>query len=427
MSILSKLELNFTFNGKELIAMKGDTIAVALWRNGIKVITRSLKFHRPRGLHCGIGDCPNCLANVNGIPNVRTCITPVEDGMVVIPQNRFLSMRFDPVTIMDHLYPHGFNYHHRFIRPRFATGIYQRIIRRMTGIGKLPTTRLPSKPTLRMDSDIAILGDEECALRIADICSREGLKILIARTRDGTSEYEDRLKNRENANLIYGASTIGAFDDGSIGIATRDRLYICKSKAICIAEMGRELPLRFVNWDLPGIIQSRAAMQLIDADVALGREIVIAGETERAIVVSEMLSKTGSRINAVLCYSPGEKKSADPPYLRRNWHVTEAYGRNELRKIRISDGQRQELLRCDCLITCGPIAPNIELARQLGCRIETDERGLPFVKVNEEFETSQKAVFAVGSSIGRIDSDSSLADVEIAAKAMIRRTKEMGS
>ena len=75
-------EVDFVFDGKKLLAKKGDTIASALWRNGIKVITRSIKFHRPRGLHCGTGDCPNCLANVNGIPNVRTCMTYVEDGMV---------------------------------------------------------------------------------------------------------------------------------------------------------------------------------------------------------------------------------------------------------------------------------------------------------------------------------------------------------
>jgi len=426
LATLNKTEVHFTFDGRELNALEGDTIAAALWRNGIKVITRSTKFHRPRGLYCGTGDCPNCLANVNGVPNVRTCITPVEDGMIVIPQNMFLSMRFDPVAIMDRLYPHGFNYHHRFIRPRFMTGIYQRIIRRMTGIGRLPTTRLPGKPTVKINSDIAIIGDEACALRIADICSKEGLRTILARTKCGDSENEVRLKNRENIILISGASAIGAFDDGSLGIATRDRLYISKSKAICIAEKGRELPLRFVNWDLPGIIQSRAAMQLIDMGIKPGREIVIAGETERAIAVSEMLSKTDSRINAVLCYTPREKKSTDPPYLKRGWRVIEAYGRNELRKIRISDGEREELSRCDCLITCGRIAPNIELARQLGCHIETDGRSLPYVKVNPEFETSRIAVFAIGSPIGRTDSNITLAEVEILADAMMRRAREMG-
>ncbi|MEM3039080.1 MAG: (2Fe-2S)-binding protein, partial [Thermoplasmata archaeon] len=172
-----------------MTAKKGDTIASALWRNGIKVITRSIKFHRPRGLHCGTGDCPNCFANVNGVPNVRTCITPVEDGMVVVPQNKVLLRNFDPIGIMDLIYRDGFNYHHKFIRPSFASGFYQRIVRRMTGIGRLPSADLNAKPARKLRPDLLIIGNEPVAMRLAEICSRERIKIVVA----GRKNYEDRI------------------------------------------------------------------------------------------------------------------------------------------------------------------------------------------------------------------------------------------
>ncbi|MDD3831122.1 MAG: (2Fe-2S)-binding protein [Clostridia bacterium] len=79
--------VKFTFDGKELYGKEGEPIVAALHANGIKVIGHSHNKHRPRGLYCAIGNCSSCLATVNGEPNVRTCITPLCEGMVVTMQN----------------------------------------------------------------------------------------------------------------------------------------------------------------------------------------------------------------------------------------------------------------------------------------------------------------------------------------------------
>lgn len=76
-------KIKFYFEGKEMWGYEGDTIASALTANGIKVFRESLKYHRPRGFYCAIGNCSSCLMTVNGIPNVRTCITPLEEGMQI--------------------------------------------------------------------------------------------------------------------------------------------------------------------------------------------------------------------------------------------------------------------------------------------------------------------------------------------------------
>ncbi|RLF83886.1 sarcosine oxidase subunit alpha, partial [Thermococci archaeon] len=74
-------EVTIYFEGKPIKAYEGETIAMALHAAGIRTLQRSINKHRPRGLFCAIGKCSSCLMKVNGIPNVRTCITLVEDGM----------------------------------------------------------------------------------------------------------------------------------------------------------------------------------------------------------------------------------------------------------------------------------------------------------------------------------------------------------
>jgi len=73
-------------DGAKMTAYEGDMIAPALIANGIKTFRYTKRHNKPRGIYCGIGRCTDCVMTVNGIPNVRTCITPVEDGMVIETQ-----------------------------------------------------------------------------------------------------------------------------------------------------------------------------------------------------------------------------------------------------------------------------------------------------------------------------------------------------
>ena len=81
-----KEEITFTYNQQEITAYKGETIAAALHAAGIKKLRDSPEKGRPRGLFCAIGNCSSCLMEVDGIPNVKTCVTRVEEGMVVKEQ-----------------------------------------------------------------------------------------------------------------------------------------------------------------------------------------------------------------------------------------------------------------------------------------------------------------------------------------------------
>ena len=113
----------FTFDGKQVEAYEGDTIGSALYASGRRIFSRSFKYHRPRGLMCCAGQCPNCIVSVDGAPGVRACTEPVREGMKVEHLNATPSLEFDVMRATDlaggPFTPPGF-YYKTFIRPAEA-------------------------------------------------------------------------------------------------------------------------------------------------------------------------------------------------------------------------------------------------------------------------------------------------------------------
>ncbi|MEI7884192.1 MAG: (2Fe-2S)-binding protein [Clostridia bacterium] len=86
LEIKQKKEFYITYNAQQLKALEGETIAATLLANGIRIFRYTSKYQEPRGLFCGIGQCTDCIMEVNGKPNIRTCITIVEPDMKVCTQ-----------------------------------------------------------------------------------------------------------------------------------------------------------------------------------------------------------------------------------------------------------------------------------------------------------------------------------------------------
>ncbi len=131
-------ELRFEFAGKPVRAFEGDTIASALFASGQRVFSRSFKYHRPRGLLCCSGTSPNCMMRVDGVPNVRTCVTPLHEGANVEAQNFWGSLDHDLLTLTDKVggpfTPVGF-YYRTMIRPRRLWPLYEKVLRNLAGLG----------------------------------------------------------------------------------------------------------------------------------------------------------------------------------------------------------------------------------------------------------------------------------------------------
>ncbi len=133
-------EVGFTFDGKRVTGLEGDTIGSALFAGGQRTFSRSFKYHRPRGLLCCAGQCPNCLVQVDGAPGVRACTEPLREGMKVEHMNASPSLDFDVMRATDLVggpfTPPGF-YYKTFIRPRRLWPLYEKVLRHAAGLGRI--------------------------------------------------------------------------------------------------------------------------------------------------------------------------------------------------------------------------------------------------------------------------------------------------
>jgi len=149
------------FEGSLVPIEDGDTIGAALFRAGVRTFTRSLKYHRRRGLYCVTGDCANCLVTVDGEPGVRACCADAVEGQRVERASGFPSAERDLLAVTDHahrLMPVGF-YYKTFTRPRIAWPLAERVIRRATGVGALPRDgRTDLKPSRHVTCDTVVVG-----------------------------------------------------------------------------------------------------------------------------------------------------------------------------------------------------------------------------------------------------------------------------
>ena len=129
--------LVFRFDGKPVQAFAGETVAMALFAAGRRIFSRSFKYHRPRGLLCCSGDCPNCLMEIDGRPNLRACRIPVRAGVQVFSQHAWPSLDHDFLHIIElfsWLLPIGF-YYKTLYKPKLLWKLAEPIIRRLAGLG----------------------------------------------------------------------------------------------------------------------------------------------------------------------------------------------------------------------------------------------------------------------------------------------------
>ncbi len=137
---MSKDSVTITFAGKPVVCRADTSIGVALWEKGIRHISHSHKYGKPRGLTCARGHCTSCMMRVDGEPNVRTCQTPVREAMVVEIQDA--GAFYGPpmqkmLSLGGNLFPVGF-YYKWFTKPAILSRFFLDQIRPLTGVGKLP-------------------------------------------------------------------------------------------------------------------------------------------------------------------------------------------------------------------------------------------------------------------------------------------------
>ena len=304
------------FEGKPVPVEDGDSIASALYRSGVRTFTRSLKYHRRRGLYCVTGDCPNCLMTVDGEPGVRACATEACEGQTVERESGWPSTERDVLSVTDHahrLMPVGF-YYKAFIKPRFAWELAERVIRSATGVGSLPTDRAPQvKPSRHVHADVLVIGGGVAGLSAAKAAAARGERVLLVDegrigaaippgpTRDRIEALREELEATANVEVRERHVAVGVYEGPLVPVVGPDELLEVEPERVVVATGAAETHAVFPGNDLPGVWLGRGAARMAGVHgVAPGSQAVVVTDTAEGLAHVETLHAAGVRIEALV-------------------------------------------------------------------------------------------------------------------------------
>ncbi|MEY4871386.1 MAG: hypothetical protein RLZZ563_716 [Pseudomonadota bacterium] len=401
--------VRFTFDGKSYAGFQGDTLASALLANDVRLVARSFKYHRPRGVLTAGSEEPNAMVEVlegnQQTPNVRATVQEVFDGLQARSQNRFPSLRFDLLSVNDLASPFlsaGF-YYKTFMWPRpFWEKLYEPIIRRAAGLGSLsgqhddaayekafafcdvlvigagPTGLMAALTAAQAGADV-ILADED---------SRMGGRLLADQTRidgqpglDWADAVLDELRRMPNVRLMTRTTVTGAYDDGTFGALERVGLHrapaphlprecfwrIVAGQAV-LAAGALERPLAFPDNDRPGIMMASALRSYLHRyGVVPGRRVTLIANNDAARATARDLMAAGVKVAAILDTRPDASAVEDcPVYLGAA--ITGTAGRLGLTSIRFTHAGGEATLETDCLAMSGGWNPTVHLTCHMNGR-----------------------------------------------------------
>lgn len=341
--------LAFTFDGTRLQGFAGDTLASALIANGVHLVGRSYKYHRPRGILSAGAAEPNALVTVDRgggreTPNLRATQVELYEGLAATSQNRWPSLAFDAGAINDRLAPlfsAGF-YYKTFMGPRFLgsnwawTNVYEPIIRRAAGLGRAPALPDPDHYTSRFaHCEVLIVGAGPAGLAAALAASESGARVILC---DEQSELGGSLLSEAEADidgrtasewlaaavaklsacvrvtLLPRTQAFGYFAQNFMGLAERvtdhlahpdpdmprERLWQVRAKQVILATGAIERPLVFADNDRPGIMLADAARSYVTRyGVRPGSRAVVTTATDTGYLAALALKKAGVEVALV--------------------------------------------------------------------------------------------------------------------------------
>lgn len=409
--------LEFYFNGKRMVGYSGDTIASALIANGVNVIARSFKYHRPRGfLGSGFED-PNAMVEVQDgygfDPGVRAGQVRLAEGMRVQSISGWPSLGFDVGAIagsVSKFIKAGF-YYKTFMWPNWS--MYEPIIRRVTGFGRVRAD-VTSRPRAYQyhTCDVLIIGGGVAGIAAADALIGSGLKVVIVddQPRLGGSllwtdsdvngspgakwsaEREAKLRSSAEIEVLTNTVATGAYEnnmftllqsfhmDGSVdspgGIAS-ERLWKLSVKNVVLATGSIERPLVFGGNDRPGVMLASAVSKYLCVyGVAPASELIVFTNNDDGYSAAFTALDQGLKVRAVI-----DVRSEPPGYLLTRLssagircitgaEVIKTTGRKRLDGVIVKsiDGDPTEHIACDGLAMSGGFTPLIHLAAHRGIK-----------------------------------------------------------
>jgi sarcosine oxidase subunit alpha len=384
--------VTFTFEGRSIPAFQGQTIAAALYAAGVRVFSRSFKYHRPRGLLCVSGDCPNCLMQVDGRPNVRTCTEPVHPGQVVRGQNAWPGLRLDLLRVFDHLshfLPVGF-YYKRFHKPRWVWPLFEHAVRHVAGLGRVDVHSVPSATT-DVDYrhvDVCVVGGGPAGLAAARAAAEAGAEVVVLERRcELGGHLLDEGKSFDEVYSLFGPGgqipdridvffntvAFGLYEGNLIGAFQGDSFLKVRARQVIVCTGARQRPFLFPNNDLPGTFLGHGVLRLAHLyGVRAGRRAVVLTDNDDGHRLAEQLTGLGVEVAAVVDQRPPAELKVPAVKTLSGHLVVRARGRSHLRAVDVSpvgaEGGSTTTIPCDLLCFARRPEPANELLHQGGMR-----------------------------------------------------------
>ncbi len=390
----------FTFADKPFKGMGGDTIATALFANGVRIFSRSLKYHRPRGLYSLDGESSNTGVEVDGIPNVFAENTLLKDGMRVCAQNVKGTPETDVRAFMDKLdwaMPAGF-YYRSMHKPARIWPIALRQVRKAAGLGVIaPDFQMPGKyDEIYPQADVCVIGGGPAGMTAALAAAEQGLRVILLETRpwpggffdhraadyrDGVTlfqrarELTEKIAQTSNIRTflhtavvgVYTDNLITAFQNGAENDHFAQRYIEIRARSVVVATGCIERPLLFEHNERPGVMQVGCAHRLARTYGLLpGKCAVFSIGHDLGLEAALDLADLGLEITCVAdIREDGQEPRLIEELARRNiqflrgWVASRAHGKKILNRVTLStiQGTLHKDFSCDLLVASAGMTP----------------------------------------------------------------------
>jgi glycine cleavage system aminomethyltransferase T/NADPH-dependent 2,4-dienoyl-CoA reductase/sulfur reductase-like enzyme len=408
--------INFSFDGKTYQAQKGDTLAAALLRNGIGLVGRSFKYHRPRGIMTAGIEEPNALVTVGDggrtEPNTRATDVFVYEGLVAKSQNRWPNLSFDIGAVFGLAAPvlsAGF-YYKTFFGSAKRWMFYEHFIRRAAGLGNAPTETDPDRFSQRAAfCDVLVVGAGPAGLSAALEAAEAGKRVILVEQDNilGSSLIRDPQEldgawveataeriRAAGGRILTRTTASGYWEHDLVTLTQRvsepgqiphdgvaQRLWHVRAGQVILAAGSIERPMAFANNDRPGVMLSQAVRTYVHRfGVVPGKRVVIATNNDDAYKTAHALKAAGAEIVAILDARPAPAGADSGLPVHNNAVPFSTKGaRHCLKSVTaLVDGQAQSW-DADLLAVSGGFTPVVHLHMQAGGTLDWNDAAQAFV------------------------------------------------